>query len=50
MVAIWFSTFGIVPAILAWVIAKHILVAILLMGLDHYPQYKDETGPGQRDA
>ena len=45
MVAMWFSTFGIAPAILAWVVAKHILVAILLMGLDRYPYYKDEEGP-----
>jgi hypothetical protein len=29
----WFCTYGIVPAILALVVAKHILVAILAMGL-----------------
>jgi hypothetical protein len=43
MVAVWFTTYGPVPAILAWVTAKHILVAILMMGLDRYPQNKDET-------
>jgi uncharacterized membrane protein len=45
MVAVWFSTFGIGPAILAWVIAKHILVAILMIGLHRYPRYKGETQP-----
>ncbi len=29
----WFCTFGIIPAIIALMIAKHILVAILMMGL-----------------
>ena len=33
-------------AILAWVVAKHVLVAIYLMGLDRYPTYRDEvSGP-----
>ncbi len=33
----WFCTMGPIPAILAIVVAKHVLVAILLMGLgiDH---------------
>jgi len=43
LVAVWFTTFGPVPAILAWVVAKHILVAILMMGLHRYPHGKDET-------
>jgi hypothetical protein len=43
MVAVWLSTFGMAPAILAWVVAKHVLVAILIMGLDRYPHYKDEA-------
>jgi len=43
LVAVWFTTYGPVPAILAWVVAKHILVAILMMGLHRYPHYKDET-------
>ena len=30
----WFCTMGPIPAILALVVAKHVLVAILLMGLD----------------
>ena len=29
----WFCTMGPVPAILALVVAKHVLVAILLMGM-----------------
>ena len=29
----WFCTMGPIPAILALVVAKHVLVAILLMGL-----------------
>jgi hypothetical protein len=29
----WLCTFGVVPAILALVVAKHVLVAILVMGL-----------------
>jgi hypothetical protein len=43
LVAIWFTTYGPVPAILAWVVAKHILVAILMMGLHRYPHYRGET-------
>jgi hypothetical protein len=43
LLAVWFTTFGPLPAILAWVVAKHILVAILMMGLHRYPRYKDET-------
>lgn len=30
----WFCTMGPVPAILALVVAKHVLVAILLLGID----------------
>ncbi len=29
----WFCTFGAIPAILALMVAKHILVAVLVMGL-----------------
>ena len=32
-VTAWFCTLGAIPAILAIMVAKHILVAILLMGL-----------------
>ena len=32
-VTAWFCTMGPVPAILALVVAKHVLVAILLMGV-----------------
>ena len=30
----WFVTFGVIPAIIALMIAKHVLVAILVLGLD----------------
>jgi hypothetical protein len=44
MAAVWLTTFGKpLVTILAWVIAKHILVAILMMGLHRYPRYKEET-------
>ncbi len=44
LVAVWFTTFGKpLVTIIAWVVAKHILVAILLFGLDRYPQYRGET-------
>jgi hypothetical protein len=33
-VTTWFCTFGIIPAILALMVAKHVLVAILIMGMD----------------
>ena len=33
----WFATFGYAPAILALMVAKHVLVAILAAGL-HLPQ------------
>ncbi len=32
-VTAWFCTMGPVPAVLALVVAKHVLVAILLMGM-----------------
>ena len=43
LVAVWFTTYGPVPGILAWVVAKHIFVALLMMGLHRYPRYKDEA-------
>jgi len=44
MAAVWCSTYGKpLLTILAWVVAKHILVAILMMGLQRYPRYLDET-------
>jgi hypothetical protein len=30
----WFCTFGVIPAILALMVAKHVLVAILVRGFD----------------
>jgi hypothetical protein len=41
-VTAWFCTLGPIPAIIALVVAKHILVALLIMGLDMYPAYKNE--------
>jgi hypothetical protein len=45
LVTVWFITLGPLAAILALVVAKHILVAILIMGLDIYPTYKGEQTP-----
>jgi hypothetical protein len=45
LVTVWFITLGPLPAILALVVAKHVLVAILIMGLDIYPTYKGEQVP-----
>lgn len=42
--AMWLTTFGTLPAILAWVVAKHVLVALLMIGLHRYPRYKNEVG------
>jgi hypothetical protein len=33
LVTAWLCTLGVIPAILALMVAKHVLVAILLMGL-----------------
>jgi hypothetical protein len=44
LVAIWLTTHGTLAAILAWVVAKHILVALYMMGLHRYPRYKGEAG------
>ena len=38
----WLVMLGPVSAIIALAVAKHVLVAILCMGLDIYPQYKGE--------
>jgi hypothetical protein len=35
-VTAWFCTFGAIPAILAIMVAKHILVAIFIMGMGFY--------------
>jgi hypothetical protein len=43
----WLVTLGPVSAIIALVVAKHILVAILCMGLNLYPHYKGEQGAQQ---
>jgi hypothetical protein len=39
----WFVVQGPIPAIVSLAVAKHILVAILCMGLDLYPHQKPET-------
>jgi hypothetical protein len=41
----WLVMLGPVSAIIALAVAKHVLVAILCMGLDIYPHYK-----GEKDA
>ena len=38
----WFVMLGPLSAIIALAVAKHVLVAILCMGLDIYPQYRGE--------
>jgi hypothetical protein len=45
LATVWFITLGPVPAIIALAVAKHVLVAILVMGLDIYPRYKGEQDP-----
>jgi Flp pilus assembly protein TadB len=43
MAAVWLTTYGNpLLTIVAWVVAKHILVAVLMMGLHRYPRYKEE--------
>jgi len=42
LVTAWFCTFGVFPAILALMVAKHILVAILIMGLEEAEKQKAE--------
>jgi hypothetical protein len=41
----WLVFLGPLPAIIALVVAKHILVAILCQGLDLYPAEKPAPGP-----
>ena len=41
----WLVFLGPIPAIIALVVAKHILVAILCMGLDLYPAQRPDTQP-----
>jgi uncharacterized membrane protein len=48
LLTVWFITLGPIPAIIALVVCKHILVAILCMGLDLYPTYKGEKPVGPR--
>jgi hypothetical protein len=42
LITVWFITFGAIAAIIALVVAKHVLVAIYLMGNYLYPAYRDE--------
>jgi hypothetical protein len=44
----WLVFLGPIPAIIALVVAKHVLVAVLCQGLDLYPADKPETGPFPR--
>jgi hypothetical protein len=34
LVTVWMCTLGVIPAIIALMVAKHVLVAILMMGID----------------
>jgi hypothetical protein len=45
LVSVYLSTYGMLMAVLAWVVAKHILVALYMMGLHRYPRYKGEGEP-----
>jgi len=47
LVTAWFVTFGAIAAIIALVVAKHVLVAIYLIGMDVYPAYKDDRELGE---
>jgi hypothetical protein len=40
----WLCTFGAIPAILALMVAKHILVAVLVMGMGVDAQRPNEYG------
>jgi hypothetical protein len=40
LITTWFCTLGVFPAILAIMVAKHVLVAILIMGLDEARKQK----------
>lgn len=44
----WFFTLGPVPGIIALLFAKHILVAILAMGLHLPPSKRNESPPSQQ--
>lgn len=39
----WFVTLGAIPAIIALLIAKHVLVAILMIGLDREAVWRGKT-------
>jgi hypothetical protein len=51
VVTAWLCTLGAIPAILALMVAKHILVAVLVMGLDVDARHRELCGaspaPGQ---
>ncbi len=46
LATVWFCTLGWIPAILALVTAKHVLVAILVMGLGVDAPKEYQAGPG----
>jgi hypothetical protein len=47
LVTVWLCNFGAVSAILSIMVAKHILVAILMMGHDLPPLPGPDAGPYQ---
>lgn len=50
LVTTWFVTLGPAPAIIALVVAKHVLVAILLMGLEVDARERDDLDPNDHTA
>ncbi len=44
IVTAWLCTLGAIPAILAVMVAKHILVAVLVMGLDMDARHRELCG------
>ena len=44
IVTAWLCTLGAIPAILAVMVAKHILVAVLVMGLDADARHRELCG------
>ena len=50
IVTAWLCTLGAIPAILAVMVAKHILVAVLVMGLDAEARHRELCGAADGDG
>jgi len=48
-ITVWFMTLGILPAILALMVAKHVLVAVIAMGL-HLPDVSERNALSPCDS